>query len=230
MKNFESGKNQVLVTCKMVQKGADLPSLLLGIDLQPTPSRGLQRQKVGRFTRMSEGKQEAVFLDMVGNHRVFPNGNIYENIDWNFNSTKYNKKPSGETQDQYCPLCYAYIPETTTICPDCGAEKIKKKKKPKPEKHLDGDLVEIVPMAERTGEDKAEVQTAINKALVDNDIEALIKVGRTITNGGKLPFWIYHKLNDKQGIVNIPLLYRIQRSLDYKSSWVYFAKKQIKTV
>ncbi|MCK5600675.1 DEAD/DEAH box helicase family protein [Candidatus Pacearchaeota archaeon] len=232
MKNFSSSKTQVLITCKMVQKGADLPKLLMGVDIQPTPSRGTQRQKIGRLTRKAEGKEFAILLDMVGNHRVFPGGDIYAEWESNFDSTKYNKKPSGETQDQYCPLCYAYIPTGTKICPDCGAEKVVRVKKEKHGKHIDGELVEIapVPLSERTDDDKKEVQSQINKALVDNDIEALILIGKELTTGKKLPFWLYFKLNDKKGIINIPLLYRIQRSLNYKSSWVYFAKKQIKLI
>ena len=228
MKNFKTAKTQILITCKMVLKGVDLPYLLMSVDLAPTPSRATQRQKVGRGTRPAPGKESFIYLDMVGNHRVFPNSDIYAKIDWNFDSLKYNKKPSGNGEENVCPLCYALIKVGETKCPECGAEKKKHVKKEKPGKHLDGDLVEIVPLKERTGEDKAEIQMKISAAIVDNDILALYEIGLTLTTKKKVPFWIYHKMNDKRQIVNIPLLYRIQRSLNYKSGWVYWAKSKIK--
>ena len=36
------------------------------------------------------------------------------------------------------------------------------------------------------------------------------------------------ELNKKTKIIDVTLLYRIQRSLGYKSSWVYYAKQQLK--
>ena len=54
---------------KMVQKGADLPEIRMGVDIQPTPSRGTQRQKIGRGTRPDKDKESFVYLDMVGNHK-----------------------------------------------------------------------------------------------------------------------------------------------------------------
>ncbi len=230
MKNFVSGNTQVLITCKMVQKGADLPALLLAVDIQPTPSRGTQRQKIGRLTRKAPGKEFAILLDMVGNHRVFPGSDIYAEWESNFDSQKYNKKPSGTGEENVCPLCYALIPVGETTCPDCGAEKKKVPKKEKKQKHLDGELVEIkpVPLAEREGEDKAQIQMNINQALQDDDIAALYEIGLTITTKKKLPFWIYHKMNTKRNIVNIPLLYRIQRQLGYAPGWVHFAKNTVR--
>jgi len=228
MKNFKTGKTQVLVTCRMVLKGVDLPFILMGVDTSITPSRTIQRQKVGRVARLFENKEYAPFLDMVGNHRVFPNGDIYAKIDWNFTSEKYNKKPSETTQDNYCPLCYAFIPSNTIICPECGAEKKITPKKEKPQKHMDGDLIEIVPLSEREGEDKKNTVDKINRALQDNDIIALAEIGRTITTEKKLPFWIYYKMCTKEKIIDIPLLYRIQRQLKFKPGWVYYAKNRLK--
>lgn len=230
MKNFAAGTTQILITCKMVLKGVDLPFLLMAVDLAPTPSRGTQRQKVGRGTRPASGKECFIFLDMVGNHRVFPGSDIYGKIEWNFSSTKYNKKPAGTGEENVCPLCYALIPIGETTCPECGAERKKSPKKEKKEKHLDGELVEIkpVPLSEREGEDRADVQFKINQALQDNDIAALYEIGLTVTGKNKVPFWIYHKINTKRSIVNIPLLYRIQRQLEFKPGWVYYAKTQIK--
>lgn len=228
MKGFKSGKIQVLVTCRMVLKGVDLPFILMGVDTSITPSRTIQRQKVGRVARLFENKEYAPFLDMVGNHRVFPNGDIYSAIDWNFTSEKYNKKPSETTQDNYCPLCYAFIPANTTICPECGAEKKITPKKEKPKKHMDGELIEIVPLADRDPEEKTQIQLSINAALRDDDIDKLYEIACTLTSKKKAPLWVYYKLCQTENIVDIPLLYRLQRQLKFKQGWVYYIKNQIK--
>jgi superfamily II DNA or RNA helicase len=231
MKNFNTKKTQVLITCKMVQKGVDIVDLRMGVDIQPTPSRSLQRQKTGRFTRMAEGKDYAVYLDLVGNFRCFPEYNIYYDIEWNFHSTKFNKKPVGTGEEHVCPLCYALIPIGKVQCEECGADKLKPKKKVKMIKNMDGELVELtapVPLKDRSEEDKTAVNKTISKAIVDNDIEALKEIGRTLTTKRNLPFWIYYKLRQNTNIIDVTLLFRIQRSMDFKSSWTHFAKKQIK--
>ncbi len=228
MKNFKTAKTQILITCKMVLKGVDLPYLLMSVDLAPTPSRATQRQKVGRGTRPAPGKESFIYLDMVGNHRVFPNSDIYAKIDWNFDSLKYNKKPSGTGEENVCPLCYCLIPVGETKCPECGAEKKKHVKKEKQGKHLDGDLVEIVPLKERTGEDKAEIQMKISAAIVDNDIIKLLEILRELYSKKAIPYQLYYNLTEKEKVVDVPLVYRIQRTLKYERSWTFFFQKNLK--
>lgn len=228
MKDFKSGKTQCLVTCRMFQKGGDLPSILMGVDAQPTASRGLQRQKIGRLARKAPGKKHAILLDMVGNHRVFPGSDIYAEYDSNFDSGKNNKKPTGTGEENVCPVCYALIPIGKTQCVECGAAK--PKAKPKKEKHLDGELVEIVPvpLKERSEEDKKDVTRKIHAAVQDNNIKDLYDIGLTVTSKNKVPLWIYYKLRKTENVIDVPLLYRIQRQLKYKPSWVFFMKKQIR--
>lgn len=228
MKRFISGETQCMISCRMFQKGRDVKWLKMGVDMQATPSRGLQRQKIGRGARKAEDKKEFILLDMVANHRLFPGSDIYAEYDSKFDSTKNNKKPVGTGEENVCPLCYALIPVGKTQCQECGADK--PKAKPKPEKHLDGELVEIkpVPLRERTEEDKSDINKKISQALVDEDIQALFDIYCTLGNKTKAPYSIYYKMNDKKNIVNIPLLYRIQRQLGYKTSWVHFAKKNIR--
>lgn len=230
MKRFSTGESKILITCKMILKGVDLPYLLMSVDLAPTPSRGTQRQKVGRGTRPAPGKLFFVYLDMVGNHRVFPGSDVYAKINWNFDSKKYNKKPSESGEENTCPLCFAVIPPGETVCPECGAKKKIGHKKEKKEKHLDGDLVELkpVPLSEREGEDLAVVQNGIAAAIRDDNIDELIKIGLTVTTKKKLPFWLYWKLTTKEKVIDIPILYRIQRSLGYSASWVHSAKRYIR--
>lgn len=228
MRNFEEKTTQVLVTCRMVLKGVDIPNLRAAVDLSPSPSRGILRQKMGRGTREAPGKTEFIYLDMVGNHRCFPGNDIYADIDWNFASDKFNKKPELADDEEVCPMCYALIPSGITECPECGAEIRKRGEKGNP--HMDGDLVEVVPvpLAEREQDDREEAKRQIAAALRDDDIDALIKIGRTITTKKKLPFWVYHQLNRKKNIVDVELLYRVQRALGYRRGWTYFALQTLR--
>jgi superfamily II DNA/RNA helicase len=228
---FESGAVQVLVTCKMVLQGVDIPMLLMSVDLAPTLSRMIWRQKVGRVARTYEGKTRGIYLDLVGNIvRATKSGWVYEEIDWRFDSETYNKRTKSlEAADMYCPMCFAYIPPPGTVCPECGATKSDegRKQKEKEEAKLEGDLVEAkpVPLKDRPIEEQRDFIEAVRSAVKDQDIERLKEIGSAIVTAKKLPFWIYHKMNTKKNIVDIPLLYRIQRSFGYPSGWVWFAKK-----
>jgi superfamily II DNA or RNA helicase len=231
MSRFNKGTTKNLITCKMVLKGVDIPKLLLVIDNAPTPSRGTLTQKIGRGLRKAEGKTEFIYKDMVANFRCLPNFDPYAKIDWNFNSKKYNKKPNvGSGEEQVCSLCYALLKIGSLICPECGAEKKIVPKKEKPQKHLDGDLVLLkpIPLKDRSQEDKTAVNKSISKAIVDNDIEALKEIGKTLTSGRNLPFWIYHKMKETTTVIDVTLLFRIQRSFDFKRGWEHYAKKQIR--
>lgn len=234
IERFENREYTHITTCKLVLEGFDMPSIESILDLSPTLSRGLWHQKKGRLVRTSPGKEYGIYIDCVGNvAQNTETGNVYEEVNWRFDGTEYNKKHRSQmAADQYCPICFAYIPPPGNKCPICGAAKneTKVEKKEKKQKFMDGDLVEVspVPLSEREDEERRELQDRINHAIIDQDIEALLKIGRTLTSEKKLPFWVYHKMNKKKGIVDIPLLYRIQRQMGYKPGWVYYAKNSLK--
>lgn len=231
LRRFESGNLTHITTCKLVLEGFDMPSIESILDLSPTLSRGLWHQKKGRLARPAPGKTCGIYIDPVGNvAQCTDTGDIYEVVNWRFHGSDYNKKEiSLDARDRYCPVCYAYIP-TGTICPECGAEKNKTPRPEKKEKKIDGDLIEIkpVPMAERDIEDRRSTQDLIAAAIQDDDIKKLYKIALTITTSKKVPLWIYHQMNEKKKIIDIELLYRIQRQLEYKPGWVFFAKKILK--
>jgi|GEM_PF-4960173 len=232
MNNFESGEIQVLITCKMVLQGVDLPALLMAVDVAPTLSRMIWRQKVGRLVRPFPGKKDGIYLDMVGNiQRATKSGWVYEDIDWNFDGSTFNKRTKSlEATERFCPICYAYIPPPGNVCPYCGAERPAEKRKEKEDKVLDGDLVklEFVPLKDRPLEERRQTEEAIAAAIRDGDIDRLREIGNSVCQNRKnVPFFVYHKMNQKTKVLDIPLLYRIQKSFGYKSSWVYFAKKEL---
>jgi len=233
MNNFESGEIQVLITCKMVLQGVDLPALLMCVDVAPTLSRMIWRQKVGRLVRPFPGKTEGIYLDMVGNiQRATKSGWVYEDIDWNFDGKTFNKRTKSlEATERFCPICYAYIPPPGNVCPYCGAERPAEKRKEKEEKVLDGDLVklEFVPLKDRPIEERRQTEEAIAAAIRDGDIDRLREIGNSVCQNRKnVPFFVYRKMNQKSKVLDIPLLYRIQKSFGYKASWVHFAKQFLK--
>lgn len=231
MNRFESGDTKILVTCKMVLQGVDIPALNMCVDLAPTVSRMIWRQKVGRVARTFPGKEFGYYLDMVGNiQRATKTGDVYENIEWRFDSEVYNKKPGiTEAADVFCPVCYGYLGPTATVCPWCGAAKQVTPKKEKEEKTLEGDLVEakIIPLKERPLDERREVMDAVRAAVRDQNIERLREIGAAFVTAKKLPFWVYHQMNEKKNILDIPLLYKIQRSFEFKPGWVFYAKKML---
>jgi len=229
LNRFESGELTHITTCKLVLEGFDMPSIEAVLDLAPTLSRSLWHQKKGRVARPADGKTCGIYIDPVGNvAQCTDTGDIYEVVDWRFDGSGYNKKDvSQEAVYRYCPICYAFIP-SGNICPECGA---KKEKPPeKPVKKMEGELVEVAPVAlrDRDDEDRRSVQESIKVALHDEDIKQLYEIAITVTEKRKAALWVYHKMNEKKHFVDVELLYRIQRELGYKPGWVHFARKTIK--
>lgn len=73
-KNLEDFKNQefnVMVNCQILQIGYDNPNIEALIMASPTNSVGLYYQIVGRASRIKEGKDKAVVLDISGNFERF---------------------------------------------------------------------------------------------------------------------------------------------------------------
>ena len=231
LRMFKTGELTHLTTCKLVLEGFDLPAIESILDLAPTCSRALWRQKLGRLTRPYPGKEKGIYIDPVGGVITHTSaGDIYEEFDWRFWGSEYNKpEQKSEAADRYCSICYGYIPPPGRRCQNCGAEKKKSETKKEPER-IDGDLkkVEPVPLSERWGGDRKEIQDAILLAVVDLDIERLRVIGETLTSARRLPFWIYHQIKGNHKIIDVPLLYKIQRSFEYKKGWVYYAREQLK--
>jgi DNA repair protein RadD len=64
---FEAGELRALVSCEMLTTGVDVPRVDCGILLRPTMSKELLKQMLGRLTRLSAGKEDALILDYAGN-------------------------------------------------------------------------------------------------------------------------------------------------------------------
>jgi superfamily II DNA or RNA helicase len=67
MAKFRSGEINVLSNCALFDEGLDIPGLDGVILARPTASLGRYLQMVGRALRVSEGKEQAIVIDLAGN-------------------------------------------------------------------------------------------------------------------------------------------------------------------
>jgi superfamily II DNA or RNA helicase len=67
MAKFRSGQINVLSNCALFDEGLDIPGLDGVILARPTASLGRYLQMVGRALRVSEGKEQAIVIDLAGN-------------------------------------------------------------------------------------------------------------------------------------------------------------------
>jgi superfamily II DNA or RNA helicase len=61
---FENGKIQVLCNCALLTEGFDSPSVACIVLARPTKSGSLYTQMVGRGTRLKEGKEKCIVIDV----------------------------------------------------------------------------------------------------------------------------------------------------------------------
>lgn len=66
LKSYESGQSQFLVNVGICVEGYDHPPTACVALFRPTKSMGLFSQMIGRATRLSPGKENALILDFVG--------------------------------------------------------------------------------------------------------------------------------------------------------------------
>jgi len=71
LEQLHAGTLQVVFSVDLFNEGVDLPSIDTVMMLRPTESKILFLQQLGRGLRRSEGKQQLVVLDFIGNHHSF---------------------------------------------------------------------------------------------------------------------------------------------------------------
>lgn len=67
MQRFRSGRTQVLTNCEIATEGFDVPDIASVVMLRPTKSWALYVQMAGRGTRICDGKEDCIILDVVDN-------------------------------------------------------------------------------------------------------------------------------------------------------------------
>ena len=140
IKDFESGKIQVLVNCHLYIEGLDIPAVSCIVNLAPTMSLSRFLQKAGRGSRPAAGKADCIFLDH-GND-VSRHGIPTQDRQWTLNGrVKRKRSARNEISIRICPACFAANPGGTMVCRECGHEwEIEARQV----ETIDGELVEWV--------------------------------------------------------------------------------------
>jgi superfamily II DNA or RNA helicase len=65
LSDYRSGKLEVLVTCRALDEGFNVPETEVGIIASSTATRRQRIQRLGRIVRPAKGKSEAVIYTLV---------------------------------------------------------------------------------------------------------------------------------------------------------------------
>ena len=205
-------------------------------------------QMIGRILRPWKNektgymKQEALFFDHVNlviehQESAYPNIPLHyvPEIKWNFEGTEKRKRNKDKNNLRCCPnLDYMYCDKPT--CSGCQHNPGNKADIRKPIVVIDTDLKEIVKplkLNERPPEERREYQDRINQAIVDYGNGELEKaVADMILMSVEFGYgimWVYWRLTSKESkLVNVPLLYEMERQKGYKKGWAYFKQKDVR--
>jgi superfamily II DNA or RNA helicase len=123
-----------LVSCAVLTKGFDVPSVLCGISCRPyRKSFSNHVQELGRVMRPSPGKEFGLWLDHSGNCISFADDTawLYENgVDSLSNAQKKDsevREPAEKIKQKYfCAECGLQMEPGSNICPSCGWERPKR--------------------------------------------------------------------------------------------------------
>lgn len=87
IEHLSNGTIECIFTVDLFNEGVDIPSVDTLLFARPTESLVVFTQQIGRGLRLSEGKEQCVIIDLIGNYRyadtklqVFSDGEKYERI------------------------------------------------------------------------------------------------------------------------------------------------------
>lgn len=116
---FKSGEVRILVNVSQLSIGFDSPRVDCVVIARPTMSPALHTQICGRGLRIMEGKEDCLFIDLVGNylrHGLPSNPKVRKPKE------KQEDKEKGEKESSVCPECFEIVEGDALECPHCGAE------------------------------------------------------------------------------------------------------------
>jgi DNA repair protein RadD len=192
---FKSGETKILCSVGVLTTGFDADVRCI-IDAQPTKSRILFVQKLGRGLRTAPGKDRLVILDHAGNHLRL--GMVTDIGQDRLDDGKERQNASQRTRERgdllpkLCDDCKAVVPRAARECPSCGAP-IQARNEVEA---IDGDLVELG--ARRTGARHLSIE---DKGAFYGELRCYAAV-RGFPDG-----WCAHKYKEKFGVwPNLPLI------------------------
>ena len=186
IKRFESGDTKVLCNVDLFGEGFDVPAIEAVTMLRPTQSLALYLQQVGRGLRRSQGKDQTIILDHVGNCER--HGLPDEIREWNLSGSEKKSKSCSSSSGgvRICPKCFAAQLSTAVSCSFC---KYQFDSQPRKIEEKEGELTEVNKDALRK---KRKIEQGVAKSFDD-----LVKLGQA--RGYKRPhFWAKKIHNARQ--------------------------------
>lgn len=190
MADFDAGKIRVVSNVNLFSEGFDCPALDAVIDLAPTMSMSMYRQRVGRMLRPFPGKEYGYYLDCVGNSDERVHGRPDADIEWSLTKGRIEKKKNKVGSPRVCQWCWASSPAWSRSCRVC------KRAFPvdgREIEQVDGELTEV-DLANR--EKVTQQRAALGQQWTAKDEEQLIALGKM--RGMKNPEgWARHVLEGR---------------------------------
>jgi DNA repair protein RadD len=192
---FKSGETKILCSVGVLTTGFDADVRCI-IDAQPTKSRILFVQKLGRGLRTAPGKDHLIILDHAGNHlrlgMVTDIGQDRLDDGKERQNASQRTRERGEPLPKLCEDCKAVVPRAARECPSCGAP-IQARNEVEA---IDGDLVELG--ARRAGARHLSIE---DKAAFYGELRGYAAVRGFSNPDG----WCAHKYKEKFGVwPNLP--------------------------
>jgi len=184
IEDLGSGNLQVLTSCNVISEGTDIPVVAAAILLRPTESEALYLQQVGRALRIAKGKDYAFILDCVGN--VFDHGMPDADRGFTLQGKEHREKAESVRE---CPRCYAVMPSSCGICPECGHIF---EVESRPENYKSIGIVELVEIKDGDIVDERPRSKRIAEARTFKELDALRK------EFGYKPGWTHHILKNRK--------------------------------
>ena len=71
LEGYREGQIKCIINCMILTEGTDLPETSVIINNRPSANSTLYQQIVGRGTRLSEGKDHCLIIDVIGKNAAF---------------------------------------------------------------------------------------------------------------------------------------------------------------
>jgi DNA repair protein RadD len=121
---FRSGATKILCSVGVLTTGFDADVRCI-VDAQPTKSRILFVQKIGRGLRTADGKDHLLILDHAGNHlrlgMVSDIGQNHLDDGKERQNVGQRGRERSEPLPRLCEGCKAVVPRAARKCPSCGS-------------------------------------------------------------------------------------------------------------
>lgn len=188
LEDFQAGKIKVITNVNLFSEGFDCPSLDAVIDIAPTMSMAMYRQRVGRMLRPWTGKDRGYYLDCVNNWTV--HGRPDDDIEWELTTGTAAKKKPAVAAPRVCQYCFTQTPAGRPKCRLCRRPF---PISPRSVEEIEGELTKAD--LEIRAQNEARRDGRMEQGMA-RDLESLIRLGK-MRGMGNPEGWARHVLESR---------------------------------